>query len=75
MTSRTVSLTTDERCGYEGWPQADDGAPAGRRVARSPRRPSEETDRAADTGGIAAILRREGLYSSALTEWRRRRDG
>jgi len=33
-----------------------------------------ETDRAADTGGIAAILRREGLYSSALTEWRRLRD-
>src|SRR3954465_9182647 len=33
-----------------------------------------ETDRAADTGGIAAILRREGLYSSALTEWRRQRD-
>src|SRR5580700_1716928 len=28
----------------------------------------EETDRAVDTGGIAAILRREGLYSSALTE-------
>ena len=26
-----------------------------------------DTDRAADTGGIAAILRREGLYSSALT--------
>jgi len=34
----------------------------------------EETDRAADTGGIAAILRREGLYSSALTDWRRQRD-
>jgi transposase len=32
------------------------------------------TDRAAETGGIAAILRREGLYSSALTEWRRLRD-
>ena len=32
-----------------------------------------ETDRA-ETGGIAAILRREGLYSSALTEWRRLRD-
>ena len=27
-----------------------------------------DTDRAADTGGIAAILRREGLYSSALTD-------
>ena len=33
-----------------------------------------ETDRAADTGGIGAILRREGLYSSNLTEWRRQRD-
>ena len=33
-----------------------------------------ETDRAADTGGIAAILRRESLYSSTLTDWRRQRD-
>src|SRR3954451_641925 len=32
-----------------------------------------ETDRAANTGGISAILRREGLYSSALTDWRRPR--
>lgn len=34
----------------------------------------EETDRAAGTGGISAILRREGIYSSALTNWRRQRD-
>jgi transposase len=33
-----------------------------------------ETDHAATTGGIAAILRREGLYSSNLTDWRRARD-
>lgn len=33
-----------------------------------------ERDRAADTGGIAAVLRREGLYSSALTDWHRQRD-
>src|SRR5450756_2491791 len=33
-----------------------------------------DTDRAADTGGIGAILRREGLYSSTLTEWRKQRD-
>jgi len=33
-----------------------------------------ETDRAAEAGGIGAILRREGLYSSALTDWRRQRD-
>lgn len=32
-------------------------------------------DKAADTGGIGALLRREGLYSSVLTRWRRERDG
>ncbi len=29
----------------------------------------DEPDRAADTGGISAILRREGLFSSALSDW------
>jgi transposase len=29
----------------------------------------DEPDRAADTGGISAILRREGLYFSALSDW------
>jgi transposase len=33
-----------------------------------------EIDRAAETGGIGTILRREGLYSSTLTDWRRQRD-
>lgn len=33
-----------------------------------------ETDRAAETGGIGAILRREGVYSATLTDWRRQRD-
>ena len=33
-----------------------------------------ETDRVTETGGIGAILRREGLYSSALTDWRRHHD-
>jgi transposase-like protein len=28
----------------------------------------------AGSGGIGAILRREGLYSSLLTDWRRQRD-
>jgi hypothetical protein len=31
----------------------------------------DETDRAAGTGMVTSILRREGLYSSALTDWRR----
>jgi transposase-like protein len=33
-----------------------------------------ETGRAAASGGIGTILRREGIYSSALTEWRRQGD-
>ena len=33
-----------------------------------------ETDVAAEVGGIGAILRREGLYSSTLSDWRRQRD-
>ena len=32
-----------------------------------------ETDQAAESGGVGAILRREGLYSSTLTDWRRQR--
>jgi transposase len=33
-----------------------------------------ETDRALETGGVGAVLRREGLYSSTLCDWRRQRD-
>jgi transposase-like protein len=33
----------------------------------------EETDRATGSGEVGAILRREGLYSSSLTDWRRQR--
>jgi len=32
-----------------------------------------EADQARDCGGIGALLRREGLYSSALVTWRRER--
>jgi transposase len=33
-----------------------------------------EADRAKGSGGVGALLRREGLYSSLLTTWRRERD-
>jgi len=32
-----------------------------------------EADAATESGQVAALLRREGLYSSALTDWRRAR--
>jgi len=32
------------------------------------------TDRALETGGVGAVLRREGVYSSTLSDWRRQRD-
>jgi transposase len=34
----------------------------------------EEADQGADPGAIGALLRREGLYSSHLVEWRRLRE-
>jgi transposase len=33
----------------------------------------EETDKANEAGQVGAILRREGLYSSLLAEWRKQR--
>ena len=33
----------------------------------------EEADQASETGEIGALLRREGLYSSHLAEWRKQR--
>jgi len=36
--------------------------------------PQTDAATGADAGGVGAILRREGLYSSSLTDWRRLRD-
>ena len=33
-----------------------------------------ESDHSSEPGAIGALLRREGLYSSHLTDWRRQRD-
>ena len=43
-------------------------------TARDKLRILAATDRAVATGGIGAILRREGIYSSTLCDWRRQRD-
>ena len=35
---------------------------------------SGQRDRALETGGVGVVLRREGVYSSTLCDWRRQRD-
>lgn len=42
--------------------------------AEEKKRILEETDRALANGGVGAILRREGIYSSTLHGWRKERD-
>jgi transposase-like protein len=42
--------------------------------AEDKKRILEEVDRAAGHGGIGAVLRREGIYSSTLYGWRKERD-
>ena len=42
--------------------------------AEDKKRILEETDRAVEHGGVGAILRREGIYSSTLYGWRKERD-
>ena len=61
-------------------PAGDSAAPDPEVLAKPPRRrftPAykarvvEEAQRCTESGQIGALLRREGLYSSALTQWRR----
>ncbi len=42
--------------------------------AEDKKRILEETDGAVEHGGVGAILRREGIYSSTLHGWRKERD-
>jgi transposase len=58
-------------------PDVEVRAKAQRRVfnAEEKKRILEETDHAlANGGGVGVILRREGIYSSTLTGWRKERD-
>jgi transposase len=80
MTSRRV-LPRTETVGRRSWAAPASTSPelSGRPrrrtfTARDKLRILAATDRAAETGGIGAILRREGIYSSTLCDWRRQRD-
>jgi transposase len=57
-------------------PDPEVGSKAQRRKfsAEDKKRILEEVDRATGHGGIGAVLRREGIYSSTLHLWRKERD-
>jgi len=55
-------------------PQVVPKAKRRRFSAEYKRRILEEADNCTERGEIGALLRREGLYSSHLTDWRKQRD-
>src|SRR5689334_9030810 len=76
--SESDRSTTRGKTGPEANPRPDPEvvAQAKRRTftADYKQRILAEADRAKGSGGVGALLRREGLYSSLLTTWRRERD-
>ena len=55
-------------------PELSDRPRRRRFAAKDKLRILADIDHAAGSGGIGAVLRREGLYSSTLSDWRRQRD-
>ena len=55
-------------------PEVPEKKPRSRFTAQYKLRIVEEADMLKESGQIGALLRREGLYSSNLTTWRRQRD-
>jgi transposase-like protein len=74
--SRSGGAATSMRPAAPPVPDPEVGAKAQRRkfTAEYKLAMVEEAGRATDPGAIGALLRREGLYSSHLVEWRRLRD-
>ena len=55
-------------------PKWSGGRPGGNSAPATNSESWAEVDAAADKGAVGRILRREGLYSSHLTHWRKARD-
>ena len=55
-------------------PEVSEKAQRRKFSAEDKKRILEEVDRATGHGGIGAVLRREGIYSSTLYSWRKERD-
>jgi transposase-like protein len=71
-----MSENTDEKVMVEKRPSTEVVTRAARRrfTAEYKLRILREVDACKGTGEIGALLRREGLYSSNLTKWRRQRE-
>jgi len=71
---RTPGVTTIGKHVTVPDPEVPEKKPRRRFTAQYKLRILEEADACTETGGLGALLRREGLYSSNLTVWRRQRD-
>ncbi len=69
-----VAREADEANGGGVDPEVSDKATRRRFSAKYKRRIVREADRCTKPGELGALLRREGLFSSALSTWRRQRD-
>jgi len=73
----TMTTATPSRDGHDGVVTREDPAakPTRRRFSAAYKLAIlEEYERCSDSGEKGALLRREGLYSSHIIEWRRARD-
>jgi transposase-like protein len=74
--SETDRRAADGKAEPVSHPNPEVAAQATRRrfTAEYKQRILAEADRAKNSGGVGALLRREGLYSSLLSTWRRERE-
>jgi len=67
-------MSKDKERKVQNSPEVSEKASRRRFTAEYKARILEEADRCTEPGQIGELLRREGLYSSHLTNWRRQRD-
>src|SRR4030042_5146359 len=71
---RVKLIDTSLKVNAEPDPEVTESKPRRKYTARYKLNILDEIDSCTQQGQIGAILRREGLYSSNLTSWRRQRD-
>ena len=67
-------MSKDTERKVENSPEVSEKASRRRFTAEYKARILEEADRCTEPGQVGELLRREGLYSSHLTNWRRQRE-